>query len=559
MAGFFDRFFGFSVTKEKANNVAETSREKTFVLPENQDGAYVLQTGGHFGAYIDLDGANHDDVSLINRYREMALTPELDTAITNILDDAIISEDSGKTVEINLDNLKEKESLKNKIKDEFDNVLRLLNFNNNGHEIFRRWYVDGRLFYHMIIDEKRPYDGVKEVRYIDPRRIKKIRQIHKTRDSNTGIDIIRSEQEYYLYNERGMIGAYSNLGVKIKSDSIVYITSGLVDPKKNQVLSYLHKAIKPLNNLRMVEDATVIYRISRAPERRVFYIDVGNMPTQKAEAYLKAQQTRFRNKITYDATTGEIRDEKKHMSMIEDFWLPRREGGKGTEITTLPAGQNLGQIEDVNYFQDKLYKALNIPYSRLKNESGGFSLGRTTEITRDEIAFAKFIQRLRKRFAQLFFEILKRQLLLKNILTEEEFDEFVEYIWFDFIKDNNFEEFRDAELLRERIATLTQIDPYVGRYYSMEWVRKNVLLQTNDEIEEIMNQIEDEKEKGIFVDPMEAQDSNNPMNSPAPADGQFPQSLDDNEKNNYNLQIQSKEDSPFKKRLMDDELDEFEE
>lgn len=507
MAGFFERLFGKPILK--ANTEVSKPSEKTFALPENQDGALVVQSGGHFGVYVDLDGTHQDDISLINRYREMAQTAEIDTAITHILDEAIVSEDSGKTVSINLDNIKKPEALKKKITEEFDNVLRLLNFNANGHDIFRRWYIDGRLFYHIIVDENNPKKGISEVRYIDPRRIKKVRQIQKKRDSVSGLDIIQGSKEYYIYNERGIIGAYSNLGSKIEPDTIVYTTSGLVDPKKNQVLSHLHKAIKPLNNLRMVEDATVIYRLSRAPERRVFYIDVGSMPTQKAEAYLKAQQSKFRNKIVYDASTGEIKDEKKFMSMTEDFWLPRREGGKGTEISTIPGGQTLGQIDDVEYMQDKLYKALNIPFSRIKNESSGFSLGRTTEITRDEIAFSKFIQRLRKRFSNLFLELLQKQLVLKGLIKEDEWDDIVEYMWFDFIKDVNFEELKDAELLRERVATLTQIDPYVGRYFSMEWVRKNVLQQTDEEIEEIQKQIDEEKKAGLIMDPM---DPNNPMN-----------------------------------------------
>lgn len=665
MANFFERLFGVSITK---NNVEKQKpSEKTFVAPENQDGAMIVQAGGHFGVFVDLDGSHQNDIDLVNRYREMALTAELDMAITTILDEAIVSEDSGKTVSLNMDDLKKPASFKNKIADEFENVLRLLNFNQSGHEIFRRWYVDGRLYYHIIIDENAKSKGISEVRYIDPRKIRKVRQIEKTRDSKTGLDIIKSSKEYYLFNERGIIGAYSNLGAKIEPDSIAYITSGIVDPTKNQVLGHLQKAIKPLNNLRMVEDATVIYRLSRAPERRVFYIDVGSMPVQKAEAYLKAQQNKFRNKIVYDATTGEIRDEKKHMcldmntkvplldgrtltlteiaseyknkdlwvyscdpitgefkpglitwagvarknsevmkltldngktivctldhkfpvwnnglvqaqnlkigdlffsldiknpkftddvrtlkkiefldekidtgcltidgneiyhnyhtfaldagvytqnSMIEDFWIPRMSGNRNSEITTLPGGQTLGQIEDVQYMQDKLYKALNIPFSRIRNESSGFSLGRTTEITRDEIAFSKFIQRLRKKFSDLFIDLLKKQLILKGIIKEDEWDDIVECIWFDFIKDVNFEELKEAELLRERVITLQQIDPYVGRYFSLEWVRKNVLKQTDEEIDELSKQIEQEKKEGLIMDPMEMQQNQPPPIQP---------------------------------------------
>lgn len=511
MAGLFERLFGLNITS-KANTNQIKPDEKTFALPENRDGSLVVQTGGHFGTYVDIDGASTDDISLITRYREMAQMAEIETAIMHILDDAIVSEDTGKTVSINLDDVDSKEKLKKQIEEEFKNVLRLLNFNELGHEIFKRWYVDGRLFYHVVIDEKNPKAGIKQTRYIDPRRIKKIREIKKGFDAKTGMPIVQSEREYYLYNERGMIGIHSNLGAKINPDAVVYVHSGLIDAKSPKVLSHLHKAIKPLNNLRMVEDATVIYRLSRAPERRVFYIDVSNMPTHTAEQYLKAQMNKFRNKIVYDAQTGEVRDERKFMSMIEDFWLPRRDGGKGTEITTLPGGQSLGRIEDVEYMQDKLYKALNIPAARFQNPAGGFSLGKTTEITRDEIAFAKFIQRLRKRFSGLFMELLRRQLILKEIIKEDEWDEVSENIWFDFIKDNNFEEFRDMELLRERVATLQLVDPYVGRYYSMEWVRKNILQLTDEDIEEIQKQIDKEKEDGTFVDPMEQQQAM--MNQP---------------------------------------------
>jgi hypothetical protein len=360
-----------------------------------------------------------------------------------------------------------------------------------GHEIFRRWYIDGRLFYHVVIDEGMPNAGIQEVKYIDPRRIRKIREIQKTRDPNTGVELIKRQIEYYLYNEKGMIGAGTNLGAKIAVDSVVNINSGIMDPKQTMVLSYLHKAIKPFNNLRMVEDATVIYRLSRAPERRVFYIDVGNMPTVKAEQYVRDIMVKYRNKLVYDSNTGEIKDDRKHLSMLEDFWLPRREGSKGTEISTLEGARNLGELEDVKYFQTKLYKSLGIPISRLE-QNQGFSLGRTTEITRDELKFNKFVTRLRNKFSTLFDDLLRVQLVLKKVCTEEEWNEIKEDIWYDYKKDNNFDELKEAELLNTRLDTLIKVDPFIGRYYSILWVRKNILQQTDEDIEEINAQMEQE-------------------------------------------------------------------
>ncbi|MFM1969671.1 MAG: Synechococcus phage, partial [Bacteroidota bacterium] len=356
---------------------------------------------------------------------------------------------------------------------------------------FRRWYIDGRMFYHIVIDEKVPQAGIQEIRYIDPRRIRKIREIQKTKDTKTGMEIIKNQKEYYLYNERGVIGAHSNLGTRIATDAIVNINSGLMDAKRSMVLSYLHKAIKPLNQLRMVEDATVIYRLSRAPERRIFYVDVGNMPTIKAEQYLRDIMVKYRNKLVYDSSTGEIKDDRKHLSMLEDFWLPRREGSKGTEITTLPGGQNLGEMEDVHYFEKKLYKALGVPVSRLE-QNQGFSLGRTTEITRDELKFMKFIMRLRNKFSTMFDDLLRVQLVLKRVCTEEEWQEFKEKIWYDYKKDNNFNELKEAELLNNRIMTLTALSPFVGTYFSQAWVKKNVLMLSDEEIEEINAQIDAE-------------------------------------------------------------------
>jgi len=412
----------------------------------------------------------------------------METALDEIVNEAIVIEDSGTSVEINLDETKLSPAIKKRIEDEFNFILKLLNFGNMGHDIFRRWYIDGRLFYHLVIDENYPLYGIQEIRYIDPRRIRKIREIQKMKDPQTGIDLIKKQIEYYLYNERGMVGAGTNLGSKIAVDSIVNINSGLMDPKQTMVLSYLHKAIKPFNNLRMVEDATVIYRLSRAPERRVFYIDVGNMPTIKADQYVRDIMVKYRNKLVYNADTGEIKDDRKHLSMLEDFWLPRREGSKGTEIQTLEGARNLGELEDVKYFEKKLYKALGVPVSRLE-ATQGFSLGRTTEITRDELKFNKFVQRLRNKFSTLFDDLLRVQLVLKKVCTEEEWREFKEDIWYDYKKDNNFDELKDAELLNVRLDTLAKVDPFVGRYYSALWVRKNILQQTDEDIAEIDSQM----------------------------------------------------------------------
>jgi len=485
------QIFGFEISRRKINQDEEVN--KSFAIPQNEDGAVTIQSGSYYGTYVDLDGVVRNEVELITRYREMSMQPELETAIDEVVNEAIVNDDNGQAVELNTDELKLPEKIKSKIRDEFDHVLRMLDFGNMGHDIFRRWYIDGRLFYHIIIDEQRPTLGIQELRYIDPRRIRKIREVQKSKDTKTGMEIIKKMSEYYLYNERGIIGAHSNLGTKIAVDSVVNVNSGLLDSKRAMVLSYLHKAIKPLNQLRMVEDATVIYRLSRAPERRVFYVDVGNMPTIKAEQYLRDIMVKYRNKLVYDSSTGEIKDDRKHLSMLEDFWLPRREGTKGTEITTLPGGANLGELEDVKYFERKLYKSLGVPLGRLESQQG-FSLGKSTEITRDELKFSKFVQRLRNKFSTLFDDLMRVQLVLKKVCTEEEWKQFKEDIWYDYKKDNNFTELKEAELITNRILLLQYVDPFVGRYYSMEWVKKNILKQTDEDIEEINKQISEEQQ-----------------------------------------------------------------
>jgi hypothetical protein len=492
------KLFGFTIG-EKDIVQKENPEQASFALPTEalDDGAVTITQNAHYGTYVDLEGAVRNELELITRYREMSNHPECDMAITEIVDEAISHDDKGKVVDIVLDDLKQPESIKKKIREEFDNVLSMLNFSNLADDIFRRWYIDGRIYFHIIVNESNPKEGIQELRYIDPRKIRKVREVQKGRDLKTGADIIKSMAEYYVYNDKGTTAqnytASVNSGLRIAPDAIVNVNSGMMDAKNTFVISYLHKAIKPLNQLRMIEDAIVIYRVSRAPERRVFYIDVGNLPKGKAEQYLRDVMVKYKNKVVYDANTGELRDDRKHMSMLEDFWLPRREGGKGTEITTLPAGQNLGQMEDVQYFQKKLLQSLNVPYSRLEPQGGGLvGLGRTTEVTRDELKFNKFVVKLRNKFSQIFDHALKIQLSLKGICSQEEWETFREDVFYDYRKDNNFTELRDAELLQQRLQALGQIDPYVGRYYSQEWVKKNVLHLTDDEVAEMQKQIDSE-------------------------------------------------------------------
>ena len=494
--------FGFQISRQKADD--QQAAEKTFAAPSNEDGALTISSAAYYGTYVDLDGTAKNEVELISRYREMAMQPEIESAIDDIVNEAIVQNDVGKMIKLIMDDLKQPDKIKKAIQEEFSNILRILNYGNMATDIFRRFYVDGRLFYHVIIDEKNPTQGIQSLRYIDPRKIRKIREVKKEKEGGTNVDVVSTVNEYYIYNDKvvsGSSSSYGPVGVRIAKDAIININSGLMDSRRAVVLSYLHKAIKPLNQLRMIEDATVIYRISRAPERRIFYIDVGNLPKLKAEQYLRDIMAKYKNKLVYDAQTGEIRDDRKHLSMMEDFWLPRREGGKGTEITTLPGGQNLGELEDVKYFEKKLYKSLNVPVSRLDPNQSGFSLGRVGEITRDEVKFGKFVDRQRSKFSEIFDQALRVQCVLKGICTADEFDEFKEQIHYDFIKDNNFTELKEAELVRERLSLLGSVDPYVGRYYSMEWIQRNVLRLTNDDIKEMQKQIDAEKEAGLIMDP----------------------------------------------------------
>jgi len=506
------KLFGFSI-EDNAN------KSPTVVSPvpqTNEDGVDNYIASGFYGQYIDIEGVYRSEHDLIKRYREMSLHPECDNAIEDVVNEALVSDLYDSPVEIELSNVNASDNLKKIIRQEFKYIKEILDFDKKCHEIFRNWYVDGRLYYLKVIDIKNPMAGIQELRFIDPMKMRFIRQEKKTDRKNfmnyaskpddNGKVFSPEIEEYFLYTPTpnyptGMIsGAGGQKSVKIAKDSITYVTSGLVDRNKGSVLSYLHKAIKALNQLRMIEDSLVIYRLSRAPERRIFYIDVGNLPKVKAEQYLKEVMSRYRNKLVYDAQSGEVRDDRKYMSMLEDFWLPRREGGRGTEITTLPGGQNLGELSDIEYFQKKLYRALGVPESRIAND-GGFNLGRSSEILRDELKFSKFVGRLRKRFANLFNDMLKTQLILKNIVTPEDWEELNDHIQYDFLYDNQFAELKESELMNNRLATLATIEPYIGKYFSNEYVRKKVLRQTDSEIIELNEQIEKEIKDGTIPDP----------------------------------------------------------
>ena len=493
--------FGFSITRAKK----QVDPKQSFTTTQADDGTQTIAAGGYFGQYLDMEGTAKSEADLIRRYREIALHPECDMAIEDIVNEAVVANEMKDAVRVNVENLPYGKEVRRKIEDEFQSVLKLLNFNTKGHDIFRRWYVDGRIYYHKIIDRNAPVKGITELKYIDPRKVKKIREIRKKRpDGPTphGLAVVDEYVEYYLYNEKGVSGTTTGTGIKISPDTISFCPSGLIDQNKNIVLSYLHKAIKPVNQLRMIEDATVIYRIARAPERRIFKIDVGNLPKAKAEQYLRDVMARYRNKLVYDASTGEIRDDRNYMSMLEDFWLPSREGGRGTDISTLPGGQNLGEITDIEYFRSKLYRSLNVPASRLE-ASQGFNLGRSTEITRDELKFTKFVQRLRKKFTELFNDILKTQLILKAVITEEDWHTLRDFIAYDFLQDGHFAELKESEMLLERIRLANEVRDYVGKYYSVEYVRKNILKQSDRDIEDINTQIKKEIDDGIISAPTE--------------------------------------------------------
>ena len=480
----------------------------SFAPPSNDEGAVVVAAGGSYGTYVDLEGTARTEAELVTRYRDMSLTADIDRAVEEIVNEAIVHDTNEKVVDLNLDNLNMPSNIKAAIIQEFEQVKRLLHFEDKSYEIFKRWYVDGRLYYHAIIDDKNPRLGIKELRNIDPRKIRKVREQKKKRDVKSEAIVTQVEKEYYIYNEKGYnaqgIGsgaaAYSAVGVKIAKDAIVHCTSGLMDTNGTMVISYLHKAIKPLNQLRVLEDATVIYRISRAPERRIFYIDVGNLPKLKAEQYLRDMMVRHKNRLVYDATTGEIRDDRKFMTMLEDYWLPRREGGKGTEITTLPGGENLGKMEDVEYFQKKLFQSLNVPATRLQTDQV-YSIGRATEISRDEVRFSKFIDRMRGKFSVLFLKCLEKQLVLKGIVTVDDWKQISQYIKFDYAKDNYYEELKETDLINNRVQLANNLAPYIGKYYSHQWIRSDVFKQSDEDREQMDQQIKEEYSNQVLYPP----------------------------------------------------------
>jgi len=485
--------FGFRIGRKEEEQKLKDENLKSFVPPSLDDGAVEIAAGGAYGTYVDLEGSAKSEAELVTRYREMSLQPECDSAIDDVVNEAIVYNEKEPAISIVLDDLKGVGAgIKKKIHEEFDNILRMLNFTTNSYDTFRKWYIDGRLYYHLVIDESNPRAGIQELRYIDPRKIRKVKMPIKKKDEKTNTILTKGYLEYYIFHPRGI--NRSNQGLKISKDSICYCHSGLLDQRMLLVLGHLHKAIKPLNQLRMLEDASVIYRLARAPERRIFYIDVGNLPKIKAEQYLRDMMVKHKNKLVYDASTGEVRDDRKFMTMLEDFWLPRREGGKGTEITSLPGGQNLGEMEDIEYFKRKLYKALNVPVSRMEAENN-FNLGRASEITRDELKFTKFIARLRNKFTTLFDQLLETQLILTGVTTRAEFREMREHIHYDFLEDNHFSELKNAEIMGDRLRLLGEVDSFVGRYFSQEYVKKYILHMNEDDIKREADLIKKESDE----------------------------------------------------------------
>lgn len=476
---------------------------KSFVAPNSEDGTTNIEVApsGFYVSTLDLEGQIRDDNAQIRQYRTMALHSEIESAVDDIINEAIVTEEGTPTVKLLLDDLSLPQKVKDAIREEFDNILRMLDFNNRGYEIFRRWYVDGKIYFHLIADPAQPSKGIQELRWIDPLNVKKIQEVKKQKQPGTNVDIVTDLEEYYLYTQDigNVVGVVGTRGqsIRIHPDAIAYIHSGLYDSTRHLIISYLHKAIKPLNQLRMIEDAVVIYRISRAPERRIFYIDIGSLPKMKAEEYMRSLMNKYRNKLVYDANTGELRDEKRHMSMLEDFWLPRREGGKGTEIQTLPGGQNLSEMQDVEYFKKKLYRSLNVPISRLESNNG-FNLGRSSEITRDELKFSKFVSKLRSKFNGLFLQILQKQLILKNIIRAEEWPDIEFKMHLDYLRDSHFTELKNAEITKSRLELLGAIDTFVGRYFSHAWIRKNILMQDEQLISELDSEVSAEKKEGII-------------------------------------------------------------
>ena len=493
------KLFGFTIGREDNQKGLVN---QSFITPISDDGTSTVAAGGYFGTYVDIDAASRSESELISRYRDISGYPDVDTAIEEIITEAIAAIDSETPVSLNLEKLDLSDNIKKSIQEEFDEILSLLDFKDKAHDIFRRWYIDGRLYYQKVINTSKPKQGIQELRYVDPRKIKKVRDVKRKRLEATGVEVIESMDEYLIYNEKGLsytpgTTPNNNAGIKISADTITFCPSGLVDLDRNVVIGYLNKAIKPVNQLKMMADSLVIYRLSRAPERRIFYIDVGNLPKLKAEQYMRDIMTRYKNKVVYDSNTGEIRDDRKFMNILEDFWLPRREGGRGTEITTLPGGENLGQIQDIEFFQNKVYQALNVPVSRFQQQSG-FNFGRAAEISRDELKFAKFIGRLRRKFNALFDDLLETQLVLKGIITPEDWADIKVNIDYDYAQDQYYQEMKEAENLRNRLDVLNQASPYVGMYFSKQYVRKNILRLSDDEIQQIAK---DNKKEPVEIQP----------------------------------------------------------
>ena len=486
------KLFGFEI--KRARKDAEDKKLPSVVPPrDDEGGSYATAAGTHYGQYLNLDGDDSkDNYQLIMKYRGNAMHPEVDAAIEDIVNESITGSEMSQTLELNLDEVQAPDRVKKLIKEEFDNIYAMLNFKELGHDIFRRWYIDGRLYHHLVVNEDRPKDGIQEIRPMDSAKMRKVKKVKYKKDPITGAKIVEKTEEFFIYQEKP---GQSTSGIKMTNDSVSYVTSGLLTEDRKKIVSHIHKALKPINQLRMMEDALVIYRLARAPERRIFYIDVGNLPRGKSEQYMKDIMAKYRNKLVYDAKTGEIRDDRKHQSLLEDFWLPRREGGRGTEITTLPGGENLGQIEDIVYFQKRMYRSLNVPISRMDTEAVQGFLGRSTEVNRDELKFQKFIDRLRMRFSHLFYGILKKQLIMKGVITEEDWEEWKNDITVDYVKDNHFAELRDAEMLRERLQSMDMIQQYVGEYFSKEWVQKNVLMLDDETIEQMKKDIAGEGEE----------------------------------------------------------------
>lgn len=496
------KIFGFTIQRQDD----QQEEIPSFSPRESDDGALVVAAGGTYGTYLDLEGSARTEAEIVAKYREMAIQPEIELAVNDIIGEAIVKESKDKIVEIDLDDLDQPDNVKEAITEQWEKISQLFDFNNYGYEIFKRWYVDGRIYYHIMIDINDPRAGIQELRYIDPRKIRKIRAVKRVRKEQMYVNV--TDSEFYMYNERGFKGAVAsgmdNQGMQIAKDSILHVTSGVVDKDNKVVLGYLHKAIKPMNQLRVLEDATVIYRISRAPERRIFSIDVGNLPKMKAEQYVREVMVKHKNRLVYDASTGNIRDDRKFMTMLEDYWFPRRSEGRGTTVETLPSGQNLGELADVEYFEKKLYQSLNVPVSRMVADSG-FDLGRSSEITRDELKFQKFILRLRTKFSELFYKALEKQLVLTGVIADSEWEDMKDKIHFNFQQDNYFAELKNGEILTARITLLQLVDPYVGKYYSEEWVKKNILQLTEDDIEEMDKQMSEDMKKNFEIQKKQAE------------------------------------------------------